>query len=49
MLEKLRSVNLRCKIFIGPAPGLVVIGEESCLRGQGFESWRRILDGHFLH
>ena len=28
----------------GGSPGLVVMGNDSCLRGSGFESWRRILD-----
>ena len=26
--------------------GLVVMGDDSCSKGCGFESWRRILDGH---
>ena len=24
------------------------MGDNSCLRGRGFESWRGILDGHFF-
>ena len=31
------------------SPGLVVIGDDSCLRGRGFESWHHILDGYFSH
>ena len=31
------------------SPGLVVMGDNSCLRGCGFESWHCILDGHFSH
>ena len=27
-------------------PGTVVMGDDSCLKGCGFESWRCILDGH---
>ena len=27
------------------SPGLGVMGDNSCFRGCGFESWRRILDG----
>ena len=27
----------------------MVKGDDSCLRGHGFESQRRILDGHFSH
>ena len=30
----------------GGSPGLVVMGDNSCLKGRGFESRRRILDGH---
>ena len=30
-------------------PGLVVMGDGSVSRGNGFESRRRILDGHFIH
>ena len=30
------------------SPGLVVLGEDSCSRGRGFEPQHRILDGHFL-
>ena len=29
----------------GGSPGLVVMGDDSCLKGRGFESWRSILDG----
>jgi len=27
------------------SPGLVVVGDDSCLRGRGFDSWCSILDG----
>ena len=30
----------------GESPGLVVMGDDSCLRGHRFESWCHILDGH---
>ena len=30
----------------GGRPGLVVMGDDSCLKGRGFESRRRIPDGH---
>ena len=33
---------------MGGCPGLVVMGDNSCLRGCGFESQRCILDGHFF-
>ena len=36
-------------IFEGRSPGLVVMGGDSCSKGRGFESQRRILDGHFSH
>ena len=29
------------------SPGVVVMGDSTYLKGRGFESWRRILDGHF--
>ena len=29
------------------SPGLVVMGADSCSKGPGFESRRRILDEHF--
>ena len=31
---------------MGGSPGLVVMGDDSCSKGCGFESWHRILDGH---
>ena len=34
---------------LGRSPGLVVTGDDSCLRGCGFESRHRILDGYFSH
>ena len=32
----------------GGSPDLVVMGDDSCSKGCGFESRRRILDGHFF-
>ena len=32
----------------GGSPGLVVMVDDLCLRGCGFESRRCILDGHFF-
>ena len=32
-------------LFWGGSPGLVVMGDDSCLKGRGFESLCRILDG----
>ena len=34
---------------MGGSPGLVVMGDDSCLRGCGFESQRHVLDGYFSH
>ena len=34
---------------MGASPGLVVMGDDSCLKGHGFESRHRILEGHFSH
>ena len=33
---------------MGGSPGLVVMGDDSCSKGHGFESRRCILDGHFF-
>ena len=33
----------------GGSPGLVIMGDNSCLKGHGFKSQRHILDGHFSH
>ena len=33
----------------GGSPGLVVMGRDSHSKGCGFDSWCRILDGHFSH
>ena len=35
--------------ILGGSPGLVVMGRDSRSEGCGFESWHRILDGHFFH
>ena len=32
--------------LLGGSLGLVVMGEDSCSEGRGFESQRRILDEH---
>ena len=36
------------KCLGGTSPGLVVMGDNSFLRGCGLKSQRRILDGHFF-
>ena len=43
MLEK---NHINQKEAVGRSPDLVVMGDDSCLRGFEFESWRCILDGH---
>ena len=56
-LERCNKVKSKCVIehknglklsWVGgsPSPGLVVMGGDSCSKGRGFESRRRILDGH---
>ena len=40
-----KTVNSNLK-EVGGSPGLVVIREDSCSKGHGFESRRRVLDGH---
>ena len=44
-----RVVNYDRRGFIKLATGLVVMGDDSYLRGRGFESQSRTLDGHFSH
>ena len=41
-----RVVNYEHKLFIRLATGLVVMDEDSCLKGNVFESQRHLLDGH---
>ena len=41
-----RVVICERKMFISLDTGLVVMGDDLCLRGCGFESLHRILDGH---
>ena len=41
-----RVVNYDRRGFIRLATGLVVMVDDSCSKGHGFESRRRILDGH---
>ena len=41
-----RRVHSKHLIHLGGSPGLVVMGDDTYLRCRGFESHRRILDGH---
>ena len=45
-----KAVNLysNFEVQLGGNPGLVVMGDDSCSKGHGFKSQRRILDGHFF-
>ena len=39
---------LNKETYSGGSSGLVVMGEDSCSEGRGFESRCHILDGHFF-
>ena len=39
-------VAIRTRVTMVGSNGLVVMGDDSCLKGRGFESRRRILEGH---
>ena len=39
---------IKSQIFEGGSSGLVIMGDNSCLKGYGFESWHCIHDGHFF-
>ena len=41
-------ISLQINYISGRSPGLVVMGDDSSLRGRGFKSRRRILDGHHI-
>ena len=41
---KLMQTKLK-SIVLGGSPCLVVMGDDSCLKGRGFESWSYILNG----
>ena len=36
------------QLIKGGSSGLVVMGDDSCMKVRGFRSWRCILDGHFF-
>ena len=45
------DIMFKCVLNIekyGRELGLVVIGDDSCLKGNGFELWRRILGGQLF-
>ena len=44
-LQQLPCVAMR-ETILGGGPGLVVMGDDSCSKGHGFESRRHKLDGH---
>ena len=41
----IKKTKLKKKVARGV--GLLVMGDDSCSRGRGFESRRHVLDGHF--
>ena len=43
------NLGLERSASMGGSPGLVVMGRDSHSKGRGFDSRRRILDGHFSH
>ena len=43
-----RLIHLKKYHPLGPSPGLVVMGDDTCLRGHGFQSQCCILDGHVI-
>ena len=45
-MPSLFASNKSCIITNIASPGLVVMGGDSGSKGRGFESQRRILDGH---
>ena len=45
MLQVSPDFSVKCP-YKGGSPGLVVMGVDSRFKGRGFESQRRILDGH---
>ena len=47
--DHLLWATLPWEAWLGWSPGLVVVGYDSCSKGCGFESRRRLLDGHFSH
>ena len=40
--------NGKRMVSLGGSPDLVIMGDDLCSRGRGFESRRHILDGHFF-
>ena len=38
---------IKSQIFEGGSSGLVIMGDNSCSKGRGFECQRHLLDGHF--
>ena len=44
----LKRIYNEVKQVRGGSRGLVVMGDDSCLKGRGFESRQGILDGHFF-
>ena len=47
--ELRRHPKVKYCYYLGGSPELVVMGDDSRLKGHGFESQCCILDGHFSH
>ena len=45
-MDKNGKISKTILMRLDGSPGLVVMGEDSCSRGHGFESWHCVLDGH---
>ena len=45
-LERLGKIIFRLNSHKSGSPGLVVVGDDPCSIGHGFESQHQILDGH---
>ena len=43
-----KQINSNYRSSKGESPGLVVMGGDPCSEGHRFESWDRILEGHFF-
>ena len=45
-LADIFALTLQHQQSLAESPGLVVMGDDSCLKGRWFKSRRRILDGN---
>ena len=47
-IDSIQRGDKETDLVEGGSPGLVFMGGDSSSKGRGFESQRRILDGHFF-